>query len=659
MANDNPGKNTEPRRCPRFLPAWILMLVVLSTAAAYFYHQYREREEHFINSYYFRTLNEATSELNMKLDQLVRVHTYNESDASILALLPSYATSDDHGIKEGDDAASGITGNCESKPNGGEKNSKAAITDTDCYQLYLDGNKVVVQTKNPVRKVGSAEITDVIPQPKNGFVLYLLVGSDNKVLSSIGGERALSIVDTADINLQIHEQKSQNWVNLVSRQDQPPDFARLGLPGYSYHIDMELTSGPARIFVYPFKVDTRLSLSDNGKDGKAEHSTLYLVGILPKNILDMREDQRWNLSLLLITLVLLMFVWTMLRLFMLSRNQQVGDVFYLCTVFCSYTLFVLIASWLIAYGELNVEKDNKQQLARQLIEHVQIKVENELHEIFSQLGNYRTYYTRLLMAMNGSCRLDDYTPETRIPSWLKSRSGACSAVSNAMMTFPTDSVSAAKQYPHIQGITLCNGKRLRFNADENTYEELETQAAHCTKTTESSDKDKNRILINLYGEGVRFISTRPYGEWFDPDAMHDRHAHKILGVFLMDEKGKQILPTFNYIERNKPPASYNLSHRDYFKKVRDHQGWNATVCGSGQWCEECSKCMDKCSCKDADGSADEGMQNADAQASLPVEEDNFYIQRLLNINNGTRGTTLGMPLIVGAAEPGGERNRHQ
>ena len=624
------------------------MLVVLSTAAAYFYHQYREREEHFINGYYFQTLHEATSELNMKLDQLVRVHAYNESNASKLALFPSYAAPEQNGDKKAEDAASGNTGYCEPKPaEGNENGNKTVATDTDCYQLTLDGNKVVVK-KSPVRKIGSAEITDVIPQPKNGFVLYLLVGSDNKVLSSIGGERVLSIVDTADINLQIHEQRNQNWINLVSKPDQPPDPGTLGLPGYSYNIDMELTSGPARLFIYPFKVDARLSLPADGKDVKVEHSTLYLVGVLPKKMLDMREDKRWNLSLLLISLVLLMFAWTMFRLFMLSPNQPVGDFFYLCTVFFSYTLFVLVTSWLIAYGELNVERDNEQRLARQLIEHVQVKAENELHEIFSQLDNYRTYYTTLLMTMNGSCKLNDYTPETLIPSWLQSASGACSAVSKALLTFPTDSVFRT----HIQGITLRNGKRFRLDAGNERYEELETPAVDSTKTPESSDKEQNRNLVNLYGEGVKFISTRPYGEWFDPGAMADRHAHRILGVFLMDNKGRQILPTFHYIEINKPPTSYNLSHRDYFKKVRDHQGWTATVCGSGQWREECSECTDKGSCEDTDDSAGEGRQDPCTQASVPIREDNFYIQRLLNINNGTRGTTLGMPLIAGAADSG-------
>lgn len=287
MVGDNSGNNTEQRSRPRFLPAWLLVLVAFSTAAIYFYHQYREREEHYINSYYFRTLHEATSELNTKLDQLVRVHAYRESEASKLALFPSYARLNNIGAGKNDTADSGNAGNCVLTPgDGDENNSKASASETDCYQLQLDGHKVFVINTGTASKVGSAEISDIMPQPQNGFVLYLLVGTEKKVLSSTGGERALSIVDTADINRQILEQKNQNWINLLSRQDKTSDNASLKLPGYSYHIDMELTSGPARIFIYPFKVDTRLSLANNGEEGKTVHSTLYLVGVLPENMLD-------------------------------------------------------------------------------------------------------------------------------------------------------------------------------------------------------------------------------------------------------------------------------------------------------------------------------------------------------------------------------------
>src|SRR5690606_5195454 len=68
------------------------------------------------------------------------------------------------------------------------------------------------------------------------------------------------------------------------------------------------------------------------------------------------------------------------------------------------------------------------------------------------------------------------------------------------------------------------------------------------------------------------------------------------------------LPMLYSIESNKQPKPYKLGHREYFKKVRDQQGWYLSF-------DEVNR-----------------------------EYYNFYLQRLRNIGSGTRGTTLAMPL---------------
>ena len=68
------------------------------------------------------------------------------------------------------------------------------------YELVIEGNTIRLDSRDG--QIAYVDISDVLPSPKNGFVLYLLVDSSNKVLSRIGGERALSIVDSGDISLK-------------------------------------------------------------------------------------------------------------------------------------------------------------------------------------------------------------------------------------------------------------------------------------------------------------------------------------------------------------------------------------------------------------------------------------------------------------------------
>ena len=84
----------------------------------------------------------------------------------------------------------------------------------------------------------------------------------------------------------------------------------------------------------------------------------------------------------------------------------------------------------------------------------------------------------------------------------------------------------------------------------------------------------------------------------------------------MDRDGRQVLPMIHYMENNKAPDSYELGNRDYFKKVVNQRGWSFPASSSQE-----------------DPVVDD------------VNEKNYYIQRLFNLNNGTRGTTLGLPLL--------------
>ena len=292
----------------------MLVLLALTLTGVYFYQEYRQQQEYFVNAHYFRILHEASALLNAKLEQLHSLIEYRESEDTIRLLFPSYFNE-----------------------------PKTASTDS---VFELDGNKIRIN-RDDSPTAYSIKISEILPSPKNEFVLYLLTNGSDEVLTQSGDASALSIVDTKDIGRQIREEKMQSWLNLAADGSPRSDAGNGSLPGYSYRIDMDLTSGPSRLYIYPFEIH---HLSPNNIDDKTEdnQSTFYLIGVAPDNLLRMKESQRWNLSLLLLSLVLLAFVWSMVRLFMLSRNQPLGETFYRCTIMISYALFLLMAALLFS-----------------------------------------------------------------------------------------------------------------------------------------------------------------------------------------------------------------------------------------------------------------------------------------------------------------------
>ncbi len=149
-------------------------------------------------------------------------------------------------------------------------------------------------------------------------------------------------------------------------------------------------------------------------------------------------------------------------------------------------------------------------------------------------------------------------------------------------------------------------------------------------------------LIDIFGpEADAVVRTTENGvvevsQSFGRNSERPPGGGRVLSVFLMNEEGHQVLPTFYFRESNKPPQSYSLAHRHYFRRVRDQAGWLIELdcpADAGTQGLETS---------DWPGSGYLAWECENNAKSLTI--GNVYIQRLLNINSGTRGSTLGMPL---------------
>ena len=606
-------ETSEPRRRPRFVRSWLLGLLALSIAALYFYYQHRENQEALLNSYYLRTLGEVAVEFNANLDQLFRLHRYGRGKAEIQAIFPSY---DGPETIEDDSSAE-----YEIRIGGGQVTGQRTGAPDEAEIDEQDEEKAEDESFN----VFKVSIEDMLPGPRGDFSAYLLVGEGNKVLGTAGGLGALSIVSTRDISERVWEEKSQDWLKLAAREgsDTAPD--ELPLPGSSHHVDMQLAARDARIFVYPFPTKPWRPPGVDSVDNRAS-SDIYLVGVVPEVLLNRQEGQRWQVSVLLLALTALGFLWTLLRLFMLSNHQPVSTSFYVAALSFSYLLFVLSAAALFSWGEQRAEVDHKHGLAEQLITDITFNFKSDLHDVFDQMHEFRLIYQMLFeweaeqLAGSedepGGKSLRAIPPELTEPQAPLTRAQMDDLL-GILAALPGDGRAGA--------VVLRDGRRWRLN-DKGEYE-FSVMDEPPGPEEPDGDQKYYRALnrINVIGPGADLISDDSFNVGFTPvlpkaateeNPVTPGVPGKILNVFLMNHAATQTMPVFYLRESNNRPQRFNLAHRYYFSNIRDQESWEQIH---------------------GDLTVTEGQ--------IEVPKEIFYIQRLLNLTTGTRGTTLGMPYL--------------
>ncbi|GAC21111.1 hypothetical protein GARC_4169 [Paraglaciecola arctica BSs20135] len=506
--------------------------------------------------------------------------THGNSESSIRAIFPSY----EQNLCKGDRKN---VNNPESECV--DENEKVFFDlEGDYFQIYLATAKIDLQdlrkNKKPYAKV---KITDILETPNNGFKLHLYINNNNEVVASIGDKSVLSIVNVNNISQIIASQQNLDWSSLTSKGSPSTSSKSEPLPGYSNYVDFKLTSHDYRLFIYPIQLNSKLNFLNEKEVSNANN--VFIIGVLPKTLLNTQANQRWNISLLAIVLILLLFAWMMLRLFLLSNHQPVGKLFFCCTMFCSYMLFVMMVSFYIALNEKSIEQENKTSLAGELMKSVSSQLEQELWDIQQQIESYHHYYGNLLDLEQQNTAHD---------------------ITNALVTFPVSDNSSSCDVPSVYS-TLINGYY--------TTNLIGTSIADSALINDSSS-------INLFSRHARNKSNKSnnsYDIWFDYDRVNSDSY--ILSTLLLDDKGKQLFPRLYNIESNKKPKSQTLANREYFKHVRDQQGWKVGL-----------RCF-YCTCP-TDSHHIDLIEN--------YEVSNFYIQRLRNIGDGTKGTTIALPLAV-------------
>lgn len=376
---------------------------------------------------------------------------------------------------------------------------------------------------------------DILPVPKAGFTLYLFTNPNNDVIASSSEQSALSIIDVNHISQLIAEKQNLSWQDLTSDNNQSAPPEKQKPPGFSHYLDLQLTAGEYRVFVYPYQLSNKNKLSDDLE------TPLYLLGVLPKSMLEAHQSQRWNLSLLSLILVILIFVWVMSRLFMLSNNQPVGDIFYRCTMACSYFLFVMIVALLLAYGEKSIEQDHKKSQARQLMTRINHEFDQEMGEIIVELNSYRKYYRSLLN--NLSKQLPNKATDE--PDKLES------------VKIPEDLAILLFQSP------FANNCKFDKNKPQCEYSTSKGVLSIPTSFEVLKLPANEHLLshINLFGPGLQLIPGEKYAQRYLPNE-ELKHNTKILNTLLLDKNGNDNMPMFfsSKVIRNLPATNLHIGN---------------------------------------------------------------------------------------------------
>ena len=667
---------------------FLLFIILLCAAGLYTYLYYSNIEEGSSNNNLYRILYEASNTLNENLDKIKRAHDYSESETSIRSLMPSYQRTSDNltretattllyqlsaqqiHIKDVSKSTSTSEKNETTAPektipsssseldasdaipaNETESGIQAQGKITDPNALDNDANvsddamsetgtdsdqRSETAPKSQKKFSATLNVEDILPTPQAGFSQYLFASKEGEVLASVGHEKTISIVDLTSINRAFLRQESRS---LLSMAEEAEIKGEVPLPSYSSHIDITLSYGKYRVFAFPFALDIPLQYEHEGKTSTLNH--LYLIGLMPRAKLIQQSTTSWNASLLVVSVVSLLFMLALVRLFLLPVTHSITPATRNLTHLISYAFFIVVLSLLLAYLQKYIVRYDKDLRAMDYGSTIAQEMEHDVYEVFNKLAQYRTFYQTLQKSTDtykndGQTRvrdkqltqidlLDNFhkgllsiadTPCLNVADHKRARDevkraqaehGANNNESPNFSNLPNAAVNAKNQF-FIR--YACKGTQLTIESDLH-------KANLIDYLNDDDTLPDDAQIIDFFAQNLA-LEHSP-NESLDTYVASSPQANpplKILNIFLLNKDGFILTPSFYFVENNVLPAGFELSNRDYFKKIRDQKGWRLPP------------------------------KNDDSLQSNGYNQ--VFIQRLLNVNNATRGTTISMPLHDGS-----------
>jgi hypothetical protein len=613
---------------------WIYLLVAIIIIMAFGYYSLLNQSNASINHDFYRVLYEASNKFNENLNSLDSMHRSEESEVSIRSLLPSYS----------------------------RQSSSPKNLNTNNFKYQLNGQRIAILNQG---FEASIDLQDLLPKTSKGFSQYLFADTKGMVMANTGGEKTISIVEMKSINQQLLQKGKLSAVNFSAKPISEETLENAPLPTYSSHVDMQLSYGDFRIFIFPFVLSTPLTMIPTDKGTSPKIERLYLVGLLPEHELQNKGSGHWNISIFVVSMTSLLFMWALIRLFLLPANHSITKFYRIFNQSASYCFYIVLVSLILSYLTKSGLQSYKNQQALHYAQNLATNLEKDLKEVFNEISSYRGFYSaaiaelKTLKPLNTKKTGNDTSNTPHGWSYKKT----VEALNDALLVLAKDrstchNCTVDKPLPHIMAsdqwhtrLTSDYGaKKWASSIDVKNRIDSKTQqmAKNAQPVTQSDIDDIYLKKADQLGV-ISFYSGHLAANFDHQNDIFNTHiprknieqsgvesptpykAQKILTVFATDEKGYANLPSIYFQESNSKPQAFSLSHREYFKKVRDYRGWLLDFSNKPIEFDDLP--------------ADQRQTTIEQSKSMnDVIFRNVFIQRLLNINDGTRGTTISVPM---------------
>lgn len=537
---------------------WVLLLVVVVLFA---YQRMVTNKEQVLDQNYYRILYETGHSFSIRLEQLRRLCQFNAAPEVFRSQFPSLSE-----VKI-----------AENIPNEtGQKLQFELETPLLHIKNCGDGERSFKNT--------SVDQAEVLPLPRGGFSLLLIANDKGDVLARSGEENAVSFSNLNYVMRALKKPQSFALGNLFGSEAADAAAEQdLTMPGASRHVEVDLSYGRYRVYMYP------LPLAENFFAADKPISSLYVVGLLPEYSFAAQKHDIAGFKLVLLSVASLLFLWTFLKVCLLPQHEAVPRWLISLCYMSSFAIFSLLVATLSVYFLEQSLLQQKTAAAKTYAEKVHKQVSDEFYQAFTALKSKETFFNNFL-SIEQKC--NDKS------SWLE-----CVATELKCTVYD---------------------EKARFDADTShcAIEKLDANfsvVAH--KVTDKKylplmevDAGKSAWKFGFFPQSISLRQSKE--RELTSQANKYVMEHFMLNASVVSKAGNSRWPALYFTEHNTDLKPFSLAYREYFKRVKTNSGWTLKF----------------------------------KQDDTKVTFHNSYIQRLFNIDSGTRGTTISLPVTAKSGE---------
>lgn len=327
--------------------------------------------------------------------------------------------------------------------------------------------------------------------------------------------------------------------------------------------------------------------SDSFGTVSAEQENLYIIGLLPDRSFAAQKHDVAGFKLMLLSVASLLFLWTFLKVCLMPQHQAVPRWLISLCYLSSFAIFALLVAAISVYFLQHAKLEQKTQQAKHYASTLNAEVSAEITSAFTALAEKEDFFHGLATALHSCSEASDWD---------------CIAKRYQCRLY------GEQPFQNIDEPT-CPISSLGGNYSLVGHKVDETQS-HLAGDSKNAPGWKLGVFPASFA--VTQLTDRTLSSQLSEPVVQNH----ILNTTVISKEGISRWPAVYFIEHNSNLKPFSLAHREYFKRVKTNTGWTLPFRRPG----------------------------------TEADFTNVYIQRLLNIDSGTRGTTMSMPVRQQNAE---------